>query len=233
MTNMGKPDVPQSAETASPGEGWFDVEAMKRRFGTPPLFGRDNMADFDEFMRRLASCMDVGDSIVALYIYQYGLEEYKKIMLLNWQSQALAKLRVMSDWQNAAEADAVKLRHRAHEPKAIHQEIIAPANNSSIEYTFLLESIHNQVMNGLKNNRAAVEIRIAADVERGLQNYRRIDRLINECSKRAKGAMARVYAHSRRLAERLLEEGMQNAIEKQQDEQLSRFGVPEGLKDVW
>jgi hypothetical protein len=83
-------------------------------------------------------------------------------------------------------------------------------------------------MNGLKNNPAAVEIRIAADVERGLQNYRRIDRLINECSKRAKEALARVYAHSRRLAERLLEEEMQNAIE----EQYSTFGVPEGLKGV-
>jgi hypothetical protein len=117
MTNIGKPDVPQSPEAASPGEGWFDLDAMKRRFGTPPLFGRDNMADFDEFMRRLANCMDVGDSIVALYIYQYGLEKYKKIMLLNWQSQALSCLPVMNARQNAAEADAVKLRHRAQESR--------------------------------------------------------------------------------------------------------------------
>ncbi len=65
-------------------------------------------------------------------------------------------------------------------------------------------------------------------MERGLQNYRRIDRLINECSKRANAALSRVRAHSRRLAERLLEEAMQKAIE----EQHSRFPIPEGLKDV-
>jgi hypothetical protein len=65
----------------------FDLPRFKRWFGIPPFVNEQGEKDFDEYVLSFKSYLDPMDSLIAKLVYEYALEKYKMIQLLNMSAE--------------------------------------------------------------------------------------------------------------------------------------------------
>ena len=85
----------------------FDLERMKRLFGTPVLIGDETMRDFDEFARDMAASLEPGDAAAHSLTYQYILESHWYMRLLRFRGHS-NRYRKMSIAHSKACANEAK-----------------------------------------------------------------------------------------------------------------------------
>jgi hypothetical protein len=205
------------AVACSKAESYFDLEAMKRRFGTPPLFGY-SMERFNEFMLSLASGIEIGDSITAVSLYQYGLEQFKKIALFRWRSESLVHRRVLSLRENETEAKKAARKGRA----PLTTDLLELCKDREGTMATLTDDILGRANSYFKS--ADQEIRLAATLEHTLDIYMKIDQFIAACDRRANDALRRIQARSLVVAKKLDQKFWEMACEMQYTQKIPAKG---------
>jgi hypothetical protein len=182
----------------SRAHNYFDLEALKRWFGTPPILEDTDMEKFDEFMLALAKCIPEGNKLIAVFVYQYGSEQFKMIELLKLHSEAFKRQPALAGLVHNIERKERRIREGDQE---LVEDLVEAEDGTPEQEKFWIEDSALANVNILEA--MANEIALADQIERNLQICARIDRLMEACSKRASEALRRIRTHSQELAEQL------------------------------
>jgi hypothetical protein len=189
----------------------FDLPRFKRWFGTPPFVSEQEEKDFDEFVLSFESYLDPMDTLIGQKLYEYVLEKYKMIQLLNMGAEAAKQQALHFERVDQAAAQDQQGFDRKGDPESdppsIMREFFA---NPFMTSDCPVDSVQDYSNDSLRKSR---DVDIALKFEASLDVQIKIDAAINECMKRAKDLLRQIKALSYDLAERLDEEFWLGLIE--------------------
>jgi len=192
----------------------FDLPRFKRWFGIPPFVNEQEEKEFDEFALSFESYVKPMDTLIAQKLYEYVLEKYKMIRLLNMSGET-AKQQALhfQRLEQVAARDQQEFDRKGDpewDPPSILREFFAhPSLISDIPADCASDYAFGSI-------RKDGDVAIALKFEASLDVQIKIDAAVNECMKRAKELLRQIKSLSYNLAERLNDEFWDDVFEKVQ-----------------
>jgi hypothetical protein len=179
----------------------FDLPRFKRWFGTPPFVNEQDENEFDKYVLSFKTYLDPMDSLIAKLVYEYALERYKAIQLLNMSGGFVKQQASQLEHLEQAAAQDQEEFDRKGDPERDSAHIIREFSAHSSVYWCLPVDSASDFSD--KSIRKGGDVDIALRFEASLHTQIKIDAAINECMRRAKGLFRHIQALSNDLAQRL------------------------------
>jgi hypothetical protein len=189
----------------------FDLPRFKRWFGVVPFVNEQEEKDFDEFVLSFKSYLEPMDILIAERLFEYALEMYKIIQLMNMS--AVSTTRQMLQFEHldkAATEDEKELEYRDSDcsPQSLMRDFFI---RPDIAWPIPIESAQSFSDEMFKKR---IDVGTALSFEATLGRQVKISAAVNECMKRAKDLLRQIKVLSYDLAERLENEFWLEIIDK-------------------
>ena len=190
----------------------FDLPRFKRWFGVPPFVTEQEEADFDEFVLSFERFLDPMDTLISQKLYEFALEKYKIIQLLNMSAQSAKQQAVeFEKLEEAAARDRQQLDRKGdpdHDAPTILREFFT---SPSIAADIPIDAAAGFSSDTVRKD---CDVETALRFEASLGEQLKIDASISGCMRRAKELLRQIKTLSYELAQRLEAPCLREIIEK-------------------
>ena len=183
----------------SKGSRKIDLARLKRWFGAPPLLGHENQKDFDDYVNKLAECLEPDDHLADVLVYHFAIESWMYMFLVRCKAAILLRQNgVRADFKKHHEANREMRRLEEKNPETIQD--IKDENDPEFTSLLVLDLQYDNAQYTVNKSR---EARDATALEGAIDIFERIDQLITQHFKRQNDALHQLEIYRFALAERI------------------------------